>query len=127
MHILWLKLCMQVIEYSSIYSTLQLHRKPEGRIMAMNCPCPHGHNSLDRHAGFILLMPVILSQPRTEPFSTLHYSLMKTLTMMIGEFETDSLLYSVPSIILFPFTTYSLWIIFVLVMSILMQNLLVGK
>lgn len=45
--------------------------------------------------------------------------------MMIGEFETDNILYSVPSILLFPLMTYGLWIIFVLVMSILMQNLLV--
>lgn len=47
--------------------------------------------------------------------------------MMIGEFETDPLLYSVPSILLFPFTTFGLWIIFVLVMSILLQNLLVWR
>lgn len=50
---------------------------------------------------------------------------MKTLTMMIGEFETDPLLYSVPSILLFPLATFFLWIIFVLVVSILLQNLLV--
>ena len=77
----------------------------------------------------IPLMPhyifLFLFQPRTEPFTRLHYSLIKTLTMMIGEFETDSLLYSSPSIILFPFTTYSLWVLFVLVMAILMQNFLV--
>ena len=51
---------------------------------------------------------------------------MKTLTMMVGEFETDPLLYSVPSILLFPISTYSLWIIFLLVMPILLQNLLVS-
>lgn len=71
------------------------------------------------------LHTILFLQSQTRPFSKLHYSLMKTLTMMIGEFETDSLLYSVPSILLFPLTTYGLWIIFVLVMSILLQNLLV--
>lgn len=76
---------------------------------------------------FILLRPISTeADPLTRPFSTLPYSLVKTLTMMIGEFETDPLLYSVPSILLFPFTTFGLWIIFVLVMSILLQNLLVG-
>lgn len=75
----------------------------------------------------ILLGPIITeSDPFTRPFSNLGYSFMKTLTMMVGEFETDPLLYSVPSILLFPVTTYGLWIIFVLVMPILMQNLLVG-
>lgn len=52
---------------------------------------------------------------------------MKTLTMMIGEFETDTLLYSVPNILLFPVATYFFWIVFVLVMAVLFQNLLVAR
>ena len=52
---------------------------------------------------------------------------MKTLTMMIGEFETDPVFYSVPNVLRFPISTYFVWIIFVIVMSVLLQNLLVRR
>ncbi len=52
---------------------------------------------------------------------------MKTLTMMMGEFEHDPLFYGVPNVLLFPISTYFVWIIFIIVMSVLLQNLLVCR
>ena len=46
--------------------------------------------------------------------------------MTIGEFdEVDHILYRVPNVIEFEFSTYLLWLIFVIVMAILLQNMLV--
>ena len=51
---------------------------------------------------------------------------MKTVTMTIGEFdEVDAILYHHPNVLHFGFATYFLWLIFVVVMAVLLQNLLV--
>lgn len=51
---------------------------------------------------------------------------MKTVTMTIGEFdEVDHILYHYPNVLQFGFATYFLWLIFVVVMAVLLQNLLV--
>lgn len=53
---------------------------------------------------------------------------MKTVTMTIGEFdEVDHILYHHPNVLDFGFATYFLWLIFVVVMAVLLQNLLVSK
>ena len=68
-----------------------------------------------------------IMQPSTMPFQNLGYSLLKTVTMTIGEFdEVDHILYRVPNVLEFEFSTYLLWLIFVIVMAILLQNMLVG-
>ena len=60
------------------------------------------------------------------PFHNLGYTLLKTVTMTIGEFdEVDHILFRVPNVIEFEFSTYLLWLIFVIVMAILLQNMLV--
>ena len=62
----------------------------------------------------------------TSPFENQGYSLMKTVTMTIGEFdEVDHILYHDPNVLQFGFATYFLWLIFVVVMAVLLQNLLV--
>ena len=64
----------------------------------------------------------------TRPFENQGYSLLKTVTMTIGEFdEVDHILFHDPNVIQFEFATYFLWLIFVVVMAVLLQNLLVIK
>ena len=77
------------------------------------------------HINFIMV-DITYLQPSTMPFNNLGYTLLKTLTMTIGEFdEVDHVLYRVPNVIEFEFSTYLLWLIFVVVMAILLQNMLV--
>ncbi len=45
--------------------------------------------------------------------------------MTIGEFETDPIFFSNPSVIEYPVATYMLWIIFLVIMPVLLQNMLV--
>ena len=52
-------------------------------------------------------------------------SCVKTLVMITGEFEFDDIFFS--STISYPFTTYILWIVFIILMPILFNNLLVSK
>ena len=67
-----------------------------------------------------------LQKLTTSPFESQGYSLMKTVTMTIGEFdEVDAILYHHPNVLHFGFATYFLWLIFVVVMAVLLQNLLV--
>ena len=83
------------------------------------------HLNLEWRVNVIIIIQVL----RTSPFASQEYSLMKTVTMTIGEFdEVDSILYHYPPNVLhFKFATYLLWLIFVVVMAVLLQNLLVIK
>ena len=62
------------------------------------------------------------------PFATVHDSLLKTAVMMIGEFEYVSIFHSTtPSDKLdFPSLTYAFFVGFVIIMSIIVANLLIG-
>ena len=64
-------------------------------------------------------------QAPPQQFLTFPYSLIKTLSMITGELETDPIFYASPSVVTFPFSTYFLWIIFLIIMPLLLQNLLV--
>ena len=69
---------------------------------------------------------IYMQELTTSPFENQWYSLMKTVTMTIGEFdEVDHILYHNPSVLQFGFATYFLWLIFVVIMAVLLQNLLV--
>ncbi|CAI8040069.1 Transient receptor potential cation channel subfamily A member 1 homolog [Geodia barretti] len=46
--------------------------------------------------------------------------------MTTGELETDPIFFSTPSVVTYPVITYLLWIVFLIIMPILLQNLLVG-
>ena len=46
--------------------------------------------------------------------------------MITGELETDRIFFSTPSVITYPVVTYFLWIIFLIIMPMLFQNLLVS-
>ncbi|KAL8599950.1 hypothetical protein ACOMHN_050252 [Nucella lapillus] len=60
------------------------------------------------------------------PFSNVPKSLIKTSVMMIGEFEFDSIFNSDTEEVLYPAVSYILFVIFLIIMSILLMNLLVG-
>ena len=64
------------------------------------------------------------------PFSSPILSLIKTMTMTEGEFDFDNNFALVPganvSRITYPITSFTLWIIFLILMSILLTNLLVS-
>ncbi|XP_071138004.1 transient receptor potential cation channel subfamily A member 1 homolog isoform X4 [Mytilus edulis] len=72
-----------------------------------------------------------------EPFASVWQSLMKTTVMMIGEFEYDSIFndqfrdpssasYDYRSIVFQEPITYVLFVVFMVIMSIIIMNLLVG-
>ncbi|CAC5420395.1 TRPA1 [Mytilus coruscus] len=72
-----------------------------------------------------------------EPFASVWQSLMKTTVMMIGEFEYDSIFndqfkdpsrasYDYSSIVFQEPITYVLFVVFMVIMSIIIMNLLVG-
>ena len=66
-------------------------------------------------------------QPPPQQFVTFPYSLLKTIIMTVGEFETDPILFSTPSVVEYPVSTYLLWVIFIIIMPILLQNMLVSR
>ena len=68
-----------------------------------------------------------LLQTPPQQFITFPYSLLKTISMTIGELETDPIFFSTPSVIVYPVVTYFLWIVFLVIMPVLLQNLLVWK
>ena len=51
-------------------------------------------------------------------------SCVKTVVMTTGEFEFEEIFFS--STIPYPYTTYALWIVFIIVMPVLFNNLLVS-
>ena len=57
-------------------------------------------------------------------FEKFPQSCVKTLVMTTGEFEFDKIFFS--STVSYPYTTYILWIIFIILMPILFNNLLVS-
>jgi transient receptor potential cation channel subfamily A protein 1 len=75
---------------------------------------------------FFMLLSVVEIESPPQQFLTFPYSLLKTIAMTTGELETDPLFFSTPSVITYPFITYFLWIVFLIIMPTLLQNLLVG-
>ncbi|KAJ8026830.1 Transient receptor potential cation channel subfamily A member 1-like [Holothuria leucospilota] len=77
-----------------------------------------------------------------EPFNRFQYSLVKTFVMMIGEFEYDTIFHSQDYLtspdldkasdvyflekLFYPGSTYTIFVVFAIIMSILIMNLLVG-
>ena len=96
----------------------------------MNLHCPQRVSFVRRfHCGceYYYGYYTVVLQTTTQPFANFSYSLLKTLTMTVGEFdETDNIFYSVPNIVTYDVVTYVLWIIFLAVMPILLQNMLVS-
>ena len=68
------------------------------------------------------------TQDFPQPFITFPYSLLKTMIMTVGEFETDPIFFSDPSdsVLSYPTVTYILWVLFLIIMPVLLQNLLVS-
>lgn len=61
------------------------------------------------------------------PFSSPSSSLLKTTVMMIGELEFDNIFHSGdPSMLPYPEVTYVLFVLFLILMTILVMNLLLG-
>ena len=60
-----------------------------------------------------------------QQFVSFPYSLLKTIVMTSGEYENDPIFFSTPSVIPYPVATYMLWIFFLMIMPVLLQNLLV--
>ena len=73
----------------------------------------------------------ITTQDRRTPFSNIGRSLLKTLVMTTGEFEFDTIFINEQDLVddglvlLFPTLTTILWVIFIVTMPILFNNLLV--
>ena len=63
-----------------------------------------------------------------DAFNLPSWALLKTFVMMIGEFEFEGMFTATDDVLADPFPIYSglLFIIFVLIMSIIIMNLLVG-
>ena len=66
-------------------------------------------------------------QASPQQFITFPYSLLKTLAMTTGELETDRIFFGTPSVVVYPVVTYILWITFLVIMPILLQNMLVRE
>ena len=70
-------------------------------------------------------------QGRRTPFSDIGRSLLKTLVMTTGEFEFDTIFINEQELVddglvlLFPTLTAILWVMFIVTMPILFNNLLV--
>ena len=66
--------------------------------------------------------------PLQGPFSSIGYSFVKTSVMMIGEFEFDGLFFAPAEETMLPFreVTLILFVAFLIVMSIIIMNLMVG-
>lgn len=56
-------------------------------------------------------------------FKKFPQSYVKTVVMTTGEFEFEEIFFS--STIPYPYTTYALWVVFIIVMPVLFNNLLV--
>ncbi|XP_014772761.1 transient receptor potential cation channel subfamily A member 1 homolog [Octopus bimaculoides] len=61
-----------------------------------------------------------------EQFSNIGKSLMKTFVMMIGELEFDDIFFSPDDSLQFTITTYLMFLVFLILGSIIIMNLLVG-
>ncbi|RUS76171.1 hypothetical protein EGW08_016083 [Elysia chlorotica] len=60
------------------------------------------------------------------PFDSVGKSLIKTSVMMIGEFDFDGIFNSDDHSVLYPAASYGIFVIFIIMMSIIIMNLLVG-
>ncbi len=60
------------------------------------------------------------------PFHSLHGSLLKTVVMMTGEFEYESMFHHEINKLEFPSLTFVFYLAFLVVMSIILVNLLIG-
>ncbi|KAI8752888.1 transient receptor potential cation channel subfamily A member 1 [Biomphalaria glabrata] len=60
------------------------------------------------------------------PFETVTKSLIKTSVMLIGEFEFDDIYNAKDSPLPYPVASYIIFVIFLIIMSIIIMNLLVG-
>ncbi|RUS77619.1 hypothetical protein EGW08_014619 [Elysia chlorotica] len=60
------------------------------------------------------------------PFDTVPKSFIKTSVMMIGEFEFDTIFNDSTNDVKYPTASYIIFVIFLVIMSILLMNLLVG-
>uniref|UniRef100_F6UJR3 Transient receptor potential cation channel subfamily A member 1 homolog n=2 Tax=Ciona intestinalis TaxID=7719 RepID=F6UJR3_CIOIN len=74
--------------------------------------------------GFALSFYVLLMNQVA--FSQWWKSIIKTSVMMIGEFEYDGIFNSVPTMVSYQAVTYTLFVVFMIIMSIIIMNLLVG-
>ncbi|KAF6035909.1 hypothetical protein EB796_005785 [Bugula neritina] len=74
--------------------------------------------------GFAISFYMLLSNQA--PFKEVENSLLKTAIMMIGEFEFDSIFNEDGVVVYYPHSAYIIFVIFVVVMSIIIMNLLVG-
>ena len=54
-------------------------------------------------------------------------SLLKTAVMMIGEFDYSSIFFDESQAVPFPEVTYTLFVAFLILMSIIIMNLLVSR
>lgn len=59
-------------------------------------------------------------------FKTIHWTLLKTITMMSGELEFEDIFYDDRYPIQFPVTSHGMFFAFVLLVTIILTNLLVG-
>ena len=57
------------------------------------------------------------------PFEAVHYALLKTTVMMTGEFEYEGLITDTQ----FPELTYVFFLVFMIIMTIIVVNLLIGE
>ena len=57
------------------------------------------------------------------PFEAVHYALLKTTVMMTGEFEYEGLITDTK----FPELTYVFFLVFMIIMTIIVVNLLIGE
>lgn len=59
-------------------------------------------------------------------FKRIHWTLLKTITMMSGELEFEDIFYDEKYPIQFPFTSHAMFFAFVILVTIILTNLLVG-
>jgi len=75
---------------------------------------------------FYLLKMIFSCLMLQAPFKEVENSLLKTAIMMIGEFEFDSIFNEDGVVVYYPHAAYIIFVIFVVVMSIIIMNLLVS-
>ena len=66
-------------------------------------------------------------EPFQAEFSSVGKSLLKTAVMMIGEFDYSSIFFDESQAVPFPEVTYTLFVAFLILMSIIIMNLLVSR
>ena len=71
---------------------------------------------------FFILVHFLLVLFQT-PFEAVHYALLKTTVMMTGEFEYEGLISDTQ----FPELTYVFFLVFMIIMTIIVVNLLIGE